>query len=1388
MTVAFISVLLFFLAVCFCGLIFAVFRILAVLDKRLPDDAEHDGLSGDEADGSVDEKLQLLNCRIGLLEDNDHIEDNDDIEDKDASANGADDLYQRLSALTEAAEARYLQIEESHLNLLSRCDEIEHQVSEATGERSHDFYVMLADEIAKFELNLSRMDSGIRGYKQLKRSLGRIKDNFMAAGYEFVDLLNQPYVEGMKVIATFVDDDTLEPGQRIITGVQRPQVNYRGKMIQAALVTVSQNLIPDEELAQESDESPQYESDATIDAVAAQTEGAYPDTDAAVATEHAYPDADTAPTIESLRSVADASSTSEPAMEQTSQASGAALSAEPEYPQTDVALTAEPAYPNDGVASIEPAYPESDAAWGPDLSYSETDVPQTAESSRSESDTPMSAESVHPEPDAALGPESAYPETDANQSAESLRSGYDTPLSAESECPEADAFAAESAYRETDANLEQESAETDSEVALAAESAYPTDNAGLLTEPAYPGVDPTPVAEQISPDADATLAIEHSLWASVATEAVSSETPVCLERGAAAWAEGTADHGETESSRLADTVSEEPLPETADVGAPDLNNHEPVAAVPLAEADSSPAQSEDASLGQSQTMANDQSVAPHEVLSSAKQDEEINQTDEFKPDIENGEIPPQADAEPVVPSAPDLGILFEEAVCGFAEQDACEDEHQERELLAETPDANVSFSSDPSRASSDCQDEARQTVSAEEIYASVVSGGEDRKSGDTPESDALSVWSDKIVSEIPTDETRLETDASQNLIGVDNATAAREETDSGAAETEPGIIYDRRTALSGFYSERAGDNKISSRLSETADAAGFAEPSQAETEAAAGAGADGAVAFDSACENGEASSGASDLSRHEAEKADYVGREDASPARRLPAECDDDAFERLVGDDGIDDFSALKGKNQIDSDDLLFERMLESADKEADTVQASATDDGLTPAVGPAQISRPAPQSLTGRDHETVSEPENKPDESLPDSGVASLSEPQKTETEQQSKRDISEPESSDSAPDIVVPEVSGRMSDSEAACEINVEPESQTEKEQVSEEGTSETSSDFASDDEFEKMLDAGGSTAESDAPLHPLDEDDEAFERLLDANGQNDGIEKDETTVEFGTLAEETEQEDGLLEASLTDFGRLATKDVSPHDDMSEKIENDSPDPMKQPEQQPASFESDATVSDSDDEFEKMLDTGGATAESVAPLQPLDEDDEAFERLLGANEQNEANEIDEATVGSGAMNGEAEPETETENPPLEVSLIDFRRRSPEEMPAQDDSAERIGNCSRDPAERPDFKPESQPDSSDTAPANQSAASAPSRLAEEEATSDDDEYERMLADCLKGENSAPVPEVSEVEMPQARPSTLSAPVAAHGTSKGDNAPGAAFRAKKKKKKRKKRR
>lgn len=106
----------------------------------------------------------------------------------------------------------------------------------------HSLALKVADEVARIELNMSRMDSSIRGYKQLSKAVSRIKDNFNANGYEIVDMLGKPYNEGMKVIAEFVLNEELEEGQQIITGITKPQVNYNGIMIQAARITVSQNI------------------------------------------------------------------------------------------------------------------------------------------------------------------------------------------------------------------------------------------------------------------------------------------------------------------------------------------------------------------------------------------------------------------------------------------------------------------------------------------------------------------------------------------------------------------------------------------------------------------------------------------------------------------------------------------------------------------------------------------------------------------------------------------------------------------------------------------------------------------------------------------------------------------------------------------------------------------------------------------------------------------------------------------------------------------------------------------------------------------------------------------------------------------------------------------
>lgn len=105
----------------------------------------------------------------------------------------------------------------------------------------HSLALKVADEIVRIEINLSRMDPNVKGYKQLSKAVERIKNNFLAQGYEIVDMLGKPYNDGMRAVASYQTDETLKEGEQIITGITKPQINYKGVMIQTAQITVSQN-------------------------------------------------------------------------------------------------------------------------------------------------------------------------------------------------------------------------------------------------------------------------------------------------------------------------------------------------------------------------------------------------------------------------------------------------------------------------------------------------------------------------------------------------------------------------------------------------------------------------------------------------------------------------------------------------------------------------------------------------------------------------------------------------------------------------------------------------------------------------------------------------------------------------------------------------------------------------------------------------------------------------------------------------------------------------------------------------------------------------------------------------------------------------------------------
>jgi hypothetical protein len=112
--------------------------------------------------------------------------------------------------------------------------------TDAKNEIDHSFAKRVADEIVRFTTNLSRMDESIKGFKQLSASVRKLEQSLNANHYELEDLLNKPFDIGMNLQANFISDENLKEGESIITRIIKPQINYKGKLIQAAQVEVSQ--------------------------------------------------------------------------------------------------------------------------------------------------------------------------------------------------------------------------------------------------------------------------------------------------------------------------------------------------------------------------------------------------------------------------------------------------------------------------------------------------------------------------------------------------------------------------------------------------------------------------------------------------------------------------------------------------------------------------------------------------------------------------------------------------------------------------------------------------------------------------------------------------------------------------------------------------------------------------------------------------------------------------------------------------------------------------------------------------------------------------------------------------------------------------------------------
>lgn len=113
--------------------------------------------------------------------------------------------------------------------------------TKAQGGASERTVLALAGEISRIENNLTYMDD-VPGRKQLHKCIERMKTYLQTENYDIVPLIGSKYNEGMMASAVFVHDERIQKGEAKIISVQLPQVNYCGKMIQSAKITVGENI------------------------------------------------------------------------------------------------------------------------------------------------------------------------------------------------------------------------------------------------------------------------------------------------------------------------------------------------------------------------------------------------------------------------------------------------------------------------------------------------------------------------------------------------------------------------------------------------------------------------------------------------------------------------------------------------------------------------------------------------------------------------------------------------------------------------------------------------------------------------------------------------------------------------------------------------------------------------------------------------------------------------------------------------------------------------------------------------------------------------------------------------------------------------------------------
>ena len=135
-------------------------------------------------------------------------------------------------------DSKLIEILQSQLSILK---EERKSTGAVTNEADHKLPLKVGEEIHRMRKRIENMPQDVKGISALTNSLQRLEEEFNDSGYTTENLLNKKYVDGMKVEARFVDNPDIPKGEEIITDVIRPEIKYKGVVIQVAKVEVGKS-------------------------------------------------------------------------------------------------------------------------------------------------------------------------------------------------------------------------------------------------------------------------------------------------------------------------------------------------------------------------------------------------------------------------------------------------------------------------------------------------------------------------------------------------------------------------------------------------------------------------------------------------------------------------------------------------------------------------------------------------------------------------------------------------------------------------------------------------------------------------------------------------------------------------------------------------------------------------------------------------------------------------------------------------------------------------------------------------------------------------------------------------------------------------------------------